>query len=644
MPPHRCTPGPGRKPQFIAATATIRAPETHLEKLTGAPFSVIEEEHNGAPRHPSNLYHLATEPRGGSAEDQVAKLVMDIIRADPNAQVIAFHDSRMGVERIVQRINQPQVVLPYRSGYLAEDRRNIEDRLRSNSIRGIIATSALELGIDMPDLNYGINLDLPPSRKQFHQRLGRVGRSKPGSFVILTPATRFSSFGETLREYYENSVEPSHLYLENEYINYQQALCLKDELERSSVDTRTLPGHTVWPGGFEEALKNAHGRPPAHLRPLHSNGDTPPQIANNLRSSGEETLQIITARDEGERKVIGHINIQSALEEAHPGAVYRHRGASYRVETWGRDRETRTPFIRVREMDSHRTRTKPLMRRVITIPQDPACIIQQQEMETGSLTELRVVVTESVEGYEDSEDGPVLYQTMSAKDPRLSRKQREMPTIAVQLRINEPWFRGEMGPPWQARHQIASALRLHLAYQKSIALPDLRYQAENITMETPQGFVELQDSILIHDNIHGGMGLVEDLYDNISRYAGNLKMGDNNEPGTVYPEYARSLTNWLERGSPGGWNDQQARPPGPEDWWRVIRTGSRIRVFSRQQEDQVAGTVEQHLWQDGIVYLVGTGEETIEARDNQVSQAEIPPDWQLWQPGSGRLQELQIGR
>ena len=179
--------GAGKKPQFIAATATIRAPETHLEKLTGAPFSVIEEEHNGAPRHPRNLYHLATEPRGGSAEDQVAKLVMDIIRADPNAQVIAFHDSRMGVERIVQRINQPQVVLPYRSGYLAEDRRNIEDRLRSNSIRGIIATSALELGIDMPDLNYGINLDLPPSRKQFHQRLGRVGRSKPGSFVILTP-------------------------------------------------------------------------------------------------------------------------------------------------------------------------------------------------------------------------------------------------------------------------------------------------------------------------------------------------------------------------------------------------------------------------------------------------------------------------
>ena len=79
----------------------------------------------------------------------MAQLVLDIIDNDPEAQVIPFHDSRMGIERIVQKINRPEEVLPYRSGYLAVDRRKIEARLRDNSIRGIIATSAMELGIDI---------------------------------------------------------------------------------------------------------------------------------------------------------------------------------------------------------------------------------------------------------------------------------------------------------------------------------------------------------------------------------------------------------------------------------------------------------------------------------------------------------------
>ena len=61
----------------------------------------------------------------------------------------------------------------------------------------------------MPDLNYGVNLDLPPSTcetNQFHQRLGRVGRTQPGTFIILAPSSRFSAYGETLRDYYDNSV------------------------------------------------------------------------------------------------------------------------------------------------------------------------------------------------------------------------------------------------------------------------------------------------------------------------------------------------------------------------------------------------------------------------------------------------------
>ena len=92
-------------PRIIAATATIQEPAEHLEKLTGRPFTVISDEHNGSPRYVRNLHHLPLDPRGGNAETQMAQLVKSIIDNEPKAQVIAFHDSRQGIERITQAID-----------------------------------------------------------------------------------------------------------------------------------------------------------------------------------------------------------------------------------------------------------------------------------------------------------------------------------------------------------------------------------------------------------------------------------------------------------------------------------------------------------------------------------------------------------
>ena len=629
-------------PRFIAATATIQNPDEHLEKLTGEPFRVIEEEDNGAPRHARELYHVPME-QAGRPEEQLAKLVEDIIDNDEEAQVIAFHDSRMGVERIVQTIGRPREVLPYRSGYLAQDRRAIESKLRGNSIRGVIATSALELGIDMPDLNYGIQLDLPPSRKQFHQRLGRVGRSKPGCFIMLAPHNRFSNYGETLREYYANSVEPSHLYLDNEQINYQQALCLKDEMERSGRDTRIPPGHTAWPEAFEGGLKNAHGRPPNHLINQSQLTGASHQVANKLRSSGEEELQIL-AGDGRPGELIGNLNVKKALEEAYPGAIYRHRGISYRIEGWARKSDTHKGFVRARRIDYERNRTTPLKRNVATLFQDPALTMRRRRLQNGLMAEARITVTESVEGYEETGRQTITrvvrYLEETERDPRLSRKQLDIPTTAVQIRINEPWFAGQTGAPWQARHQIAVALRMHLAYQRSIALPELGYRVENVFQETPQGYVELDDSILIHDNIRGGMGLVHDLYENIRRYARNLPADDGGEPGTVHPQHLEALIRWVEREPE---ETGEALPaPGPSKWWRVIRQGSAVQVFSSRAEEMAPGEIVGYEWRNAVVYLVSAGGETIEARDNQIRPGSIRPDWQIWKPESDTIRDLQL--
>ena len=253
--------GNPRPPQFVAATATIRSPEEHMRKLTVQEFAVVDGSRNGSPRHPRQLLHLPLLVGQGTAEDQLAALVSSIIENDPEAQVIAFHDSRQGIERLTKLIDRGDV-MPYRSGYSPEDRWHIEEKLQRNEIRGVIATSALELGIDMPDLNYGVNLHLPRSRKQQQQRIGRVGRSRPGTFVLLAPDDQFSQHGETMEAYFGEAVEPSNLYLDNEYIAFQQALCMVSEMRAQETDAMSPPSQCAWPAGFAEALRNAHGRAP----------------------------------------------------------------------------------------------------------------------------------------------------------------------------------------------------------------------------------------------------------------------------------------------------------------------------------------------------------------------------------------------
>ena len=217
-----------------------------------------------------------------------------------------------------------------------------------------------------------------------------------------------------------------------------------------------------------------------------------------------------------------------------------------------------------------------------------------------------------------------------------------MPTTAVHLRIEEPWFAGEIGAPWQARTQIAQALRLHLAYEKSIALPDLGCQVENLFMETPKGYVELHDSIVIHDNIHGGMGLVGDLYKNIDKYARNLKMSGSNEPGTVDYQYAGEFVRWLGREEPAP--GRKGPEPGDENWWRVVRTGSEVRVFSKRKNAMVKCVVKKCEWRDGIFYLVDAGGKSVLMRDKHLKPTGSALDWDLWQPSTDSRREIQFIR
>ena len=639
-----------RLPQLIAATATIKEPRKHLENLTGQPFTLVDESENGSPRHTRTIHHIPL-PARGDRERTLANLITSIIDNDPSSQVIAFEDSRQGIERTVQMVGRPKSVMPYRSGYLADNRREIENALRDNTIRAVMSTSALELGIDMPDLTHGINLDLPPQKKNFHQRLGRVGRASPGTFIVLAAPERFSEYGESLESYYRDSVEPSRLYLDNEYITFQQAVCLRSELEAAGVDSFSPPACCGWEEGFEEALKNTHGAAPPHLANLlQRTGWESPQRAYGLRSMGEEGMELLIAGNGNKNRArIGHIEVSKAMREAYPGGLYRHQGKSYVSEGWAREKETRKPFVVLSPAGRSQTRTRPIMRRLATVNSGHKNQVgyRNRSNPKGTSSGLRITVIESVEGYEMGDrQGAVYYQETSKKDPGKSRKQREFPTTALHLQVAEPWASGETGDPWRDRLGIARALREHLAYRRSIAAADLAVQVDNVIVETPRGNHLSNNSIIVYDNLHGGLGLVYDLYDDLGWYAARLNRGDAWDGRGVSPESAEMFFQWAQdiMATPGGRSMGEPPAAGEKDWWRTVRPGSLVEVYSDTLGKKAQGEVTDQFWNAGIEYEVDTGPEMIVAAEENMTPVRPRFDWQLWQPDTGRTRELELNR
>lgn len=218
---------------MIAASATISNPAAHLEALTGLRFETVGEELDWSPRHPRQLIHVASK-RNDEAMIAAA-LQKRLLSESESGAFITFMDSRQGVERLALRTEADDAIRPYRSGYEAADRDQIEGALRDGSLRGVVSTSALEMGIDIPHFEVGLNLSVPTSKKSFLQRIGRIGRNRPGAFAVIGDPYAFKRYGSTLKEYYDSSVEPSYFYLENRFVQYAHARCLADELEMLGV-------------------------------------------------------------------------------------------------------------------------------------------------------------------------------------------------------------------------------------------------------------------------------------------------------------------------------------------------------------------------------------------------------------------------
>ncbi len=503
--------------QLVATTATIKDPGEHMKKLTGSQFSVVDHDADGAPHSERLVAHVAC-PVG--EERQVTKALHDqVLQNGREGAFITFVDSRKGVEDLVMasRAGDYKDVLPYRAGYEPGDRQEIERRLQSGSFRGVVSTSALELGIDIPHLCIGFNSGVPATRKAYRQRLGRVGRNGPGVFVVIAPPDAFRRYGTSFRQYHDMSVEPSYLYLDNRFMQFAHGRCLAVELESLAAPSQT-PARIAWPSGFSDqhAAARPGGSRPLEFDAIAALGGDTPHYGYPLRNVGEVNFKI-KMNSSGDS--FGEVSQLQALRECYPGATYLHLAKTYEVAAWHTN--SFESFIRVKRGTPGRS-TQPRIKTWINAGLTAADAQENHVIrsENGFLAECQMQITEKVEGYIDGRINQFRpYQELQQCNPNMRARSRNFRTSGVVLCIEHDWFRGPV------KQAFAARLWEVFVREYSVAPQDIGSAASNISVRSSNGRGVKGGCIAIYDETYGSLRLTERLYLNFEHILDRLVNG-----------------------------------------------------------------------------------------------------------------------
>jgi DEAD/DEAH box helicase domain-containing protein len=344
----------GREPQFIFCSATIANPGELASRLIGSEVGVLGG--NGAPSAEKHFifYNPPVVNRflgiRRSYINETWRLARGFLKH--KLQTIVFANSRLHTEVLLTYLKQdnpqppgaPEIVKGYRGGYLPLERREIERGLRDGQIRAVVATNALELGIDIGSLDVAIMAGYPGSIASTWQRAGRAGRRKGQSCAVLVASSRpLDQFIVKHPEYFfSNSPEHAYIQPDNLEILVNHLKCAAFELPLGADEV------------FGDVDLSLLCERLAEAGYLHRSGDywywtqeSYPADAISLRSVSSDNFVIIDETDQPE--VIGEVDFSSALSTVHPKAIYMHGAQQYHVERL--EFEQRKAYVKKVEVD-----------------------------------------------------------------------------------------------------------------------------------------------------------------------------------------------------------------------------------------------------------------------------------------------------
>lgn len=345
----------GSDPIFMCTSATIANPKELAESLTGNQVTLIDN--NGAPAGKKHfvfynppIVNIPLNIRK-SATLEARKIAAEFL--SNKVKTIVFARSRVRVEILLTYLQElvkkelgTKSIRGYRGGYLPKQRREIEQGLRNGQIYGVVSTNALELGVDIGQLQVCVMTGYPGTIASAWQQAGRAGRRQDEAviFMVASSSPLDQYIIQNPEYFFERNPESAR-------INPDNLIILVDHLKCAAYELPFKEGETFGGLDVEDILEFL-----TEEQVLHHSGnkwywmnDAFPAHNISLRSASQENVVIIDQSDIANVKVIGEMDRFSAMTLLHDEAIYLHQGTQFQVEKL--DWEEKKAFVREVDVD-----------------------------------------------------------------------------------------------------------------------------------------------------------------------------------------------------------------------------------------------------------------------------------------------------
>ncbi len=425
----------GSRPQFICCSATIANPDELAAQLIERPVTAIEE--NGAPaaeklfvfyNPPMINRHLGIRR---SYLNETARVAKELLGR--TLQTIVFANSRLHTEVLLTYLRQAypapiggaEPIRGYRGGYLPGERREIERGLREGRVRGVVATNALELGIDIGSLDACVMAGYAGSIASTWQRAGRAGRRGGTSCAVLVASSApLDQFIIQHPDYFfERSPEHAYIQPDNLEILVNHLKCAAFELpiapdeKFGGVDVQALCSRLAEAGYLHGSGGNWHWVQEAY-----------PADTVSLRSVTSDNFVIIDTKggEHGQPEVIGEVDFSSALTTVHEKAIYLHQGQQYHVQRL--DFEQRKAYVRPVNVDYYTDAIRYTQVRVLEIAEEESIAGPAAKAHGDVLVRSQVIGFKKIKFFTNENVG----------DGKLELPENEMHTTAFWITLERP--------------------------------------------------------------------------------------------------------------------------------------------------------------------------------------------------------------
>ncbi|HVT12229.1 MAG TPA: DEAD/DEAH box helicase [Fimbriimonadaceae bacterium] len=485
------------RPQIIACSATIGNPDELFRQLTGREPLLIDEDGSPKARRTFIFWNPPMIEEGTRISANIVTSELLATFAENGLRALAFNRARVSAELVLRYTRQrlknegqvdPAKIESYRAGYTPKERRQIEKALFKGDLLGLSATNAMELGVDVGGLDAVIMNGYPGTISSFFQQAGRAGRgTRDGMAILVAHDDPLEQFlirkPEMLLQGVNESVAANP---QNPQILSQQLLCAAYERPLAMSELEQFGAKALDVAESLDRSGELAFRAGRFFYPSHES----PAFKVDIRGGGGEQIELVV---DGE--TLGSMERWRAMQSAHEGAVYLHRGQSYMVESL--DLDARRAELTAKETPFY---TRAIVQSVI----EQNVAVDSKAIGKYEISLAGVSVTSSVIGFRRiSLDGDRVFSVEPLDLPASTYD-----TVAVRLNLPKLGMEEDFAVHQEAIHGLEHALMAVAPLIAGCDRSDLGSSWYTVSPDT------LAPALFVFDQTPGGVGLCERLYAN----------------------------------------------------------------------------------------------------------------------------------